>query len=95
MCQEFFKSRKRELVHLYNVLGDDLPPIFKLYVELVKRADAVTHKFTFSVDDLAQQLHKDRDKLDTKLIKLANLNMIFIKTGYKDGSKRTITLRVY
>lgn len=95
MLEKFFEHKKSELIHFYDALGDSLPPIFKFYAELVKKADPITHSFTCSVEKLSERLGRDPDDVETDLIKLAAFHMIDIKIGYKDSARRKITLHVY
>ncbi len=96
MSKKFFESKKSELIHLLgDVFAEHMPPMLKIYAELARRADAVTHRFTCSIDSLAEYLGYSQDDLEAVLIDLMYLRMIDIKVGYKDSTKRTITLRVY
>lgn len=96
MSKGFFESKKPELVRmLCDILGEHLPPLLKIYAELAKRADPVSHSFTCCIDCLAKQLGYSLDALDAALIDLTDLHMIDIKIGYKSSTKRMIILRVY
>lgn len=88
--------KKRELANALNdVLGKGVVPLFKVYVELTKRADTNNYCFTCSIDELAECLGYSRDDLDAILLDLILFKVIDITIGYKDSTKRKITLLIH
>lgn len=84
---------KKHVLHVMN--NQCMAHLFKIYAELIRRADVTDHCFTCSIDELAKCLGYNRDDLDAILIDLIMFNIIDIRIGYKDNSKRMITLRIY
>ena len=81
--------------NMLDVLSKSIASRFKVYVELTKRADLKNYCFTCSIDELAECLGYSRDDLDAILIDLVGYNIIDIRIGYKDSTKRKITLLIH
>lgn len=90
------KSERYELADiLMNKLSRNFASFFKVYAELAKRADATNHSLSCSIDELAKHLGYSPDYLNTILVDLLTFNIIDIRIGYKDSTKRKVTLLVH
>lgn len=82
----FSESNKDELgKRLKDVLANGLLPLFRVYVELSKRADSYNYELSCSLEELTQSLKYNAVEIQCILEDLAMLNLISFKINEEEN----------
>ncbi len=77
MKTNIFKSKKHELISIIkDVLSESLPQLFKVHMELVKRADPSNQELNCNLEEFAKILGYTDHELSVILKDLLILNFI-------------------
>lgn len=96
MTPNIFKSQKSELgALLQEVLAQNLPPLFRVYHELVQQMDAGTKETFFTPSELAESVGYSIPDLRSILQDLSTLGFIECREVGEENEPWTVRMLVH